>query len=95
MGTTMKYQIDTTYGWYDAPEGLKLVLLYLIQGTPFTFDELPAIAREHPEIRQIADEHPFWTPEELYRASGYLINEECHPLMFELELANPELLPVD
>jgi hypothetical protein len=91
----MKYHIETTYGWYDAPEGLKLVLLYLIQGVPFTFDELPVTARENQEIRLVADEHPFWTPDELYRASGYLLNEECHPLMFELELTNPELLPVD
>jgi hypothetical protein len=91
----MKYHIETTYGWFDAPEGLKLVLLYLIQGVPFTFDELPVTARENQEIRQVADEHPFWTLEQLYRASAYLLNEECHPLMFELELANPELLPID
>ena len=55
----MKYHIDTTYGWYDTPDGLILILIYLIQDIPFTFDELPAIAREHPDILQVADAHPF------------------------------------
>jgi hypothetical protein len=27
--------------------------------------------------------------------SNYLIMEECHPLMFELDLENPEELPCD
>jgi len=31
----------------------------------------------------------------LYQSSYYLILEECHPLMFEVELENPEMLPVD
>jgi hypothetical protein len=25
----------------------------------------------------------------------YLMLEECHPMLYELELENPELLPVD
>ena len=33
--------------------------------------------------------------EDMYRASQYLIEEQCHPLLFELELDNPELLPID
>ena len=36
-----------------------------------------------------------WEPEDLYRAARYLNAEECKPLVFELELKNPELLPVD
>ena len=41
----MKYRIDTKYAWYDH-EGDHLVLLYLIQNIPFTFDELPELARQ-------------------------------------------------
>jgi len=29
------------------------------------------------------------------QSSMYLMAEECHPMCFELELENPELLPVD
>ena len=35
----MKYRIDARYVWYD--EETMIVLMYFIQGVPFTFDELP------------------------------------------------------
>ena len=43
----------------------------------------------------MADEGKGWTVENMYRSSMYLMLEECHPLMYDLELENPELLPVD
>ncbi len=91
----MKYHIDTKYAWYDHHEGSTLILLYFIQNVPFTFDELPEIAKSHPEVVTLADQEKRWEPEELYKSSMYLMAEECHPLMFDLELENPELLPVD
>ena len=91
----MKYHIDTKYAWYDHQEGSMLILLYLIQNVPFTFDELPEIANSHPEVLQLAESEKRWTPEEMYRSSMYLMLEECHPMLYELELANPELLPAD
>ena len=90
----MKYRIDTKYAWYDH-EGDHLVLLYLIQNIPFTFDELPELARQNPSVIQLANSYRRWTAEDMYRASMYLMMEECHPMMYELELENPELLPVD
>jgi hypothetical protein len=42
-----------------------------------------------------ADEQRRWNPEDLYRTSFYLIDEECHPMLFEVDLENPEALPVD
>ena len=91
----MKYHIDTTYAWYDHHEGSVLILLYFIQNVPFTFDELPEIAKSHPEVIKLANDGKRWTPEKLYKASSYLMLEECHPMMYELELENPELMPVD
>ena len=35
----MKYRIDARYAWYN--KGTELVLMYFIEGIPFTFDELP------------------------------------------------------
>ena len=90
----MKYRIDTKYAWYDH-EGDHLVLMYLIQNIPFTFDELPELARQNPSVIQLANSYPRETAEDMYRASIYLMMEECHPMMYELELENPELLPVD
>ena len=52
----MKYRIETEYAWYDTPEGSKVILVYMIQNVPFTFDELPEIARNLPEVVKAADE---------------------------------------
>ena len=90
----MKYRIETKYAWYDH-EGDQLVMLYCIQNMPFTFDELPELARTNPSVIQLANSYPRLTAEDMYRASMYLISEQCHPMLFELELENPELLPVD
>ena len=91
----MKYQLNTEYAWYDTPEGSKVVLMYFIMNVPFTFDELPEIARNLPEVEQSANDNKRWTSDQMYKASMYLMSEECHPMMYELELENPELLPVD
>ena len=68
--------------------------VYFIQNVPFTFDELPEIARNLPEVINLPMEQKMVT-EEMYKASMYLMAEECHPMMYELEIENPELLPVD
>ena len=66
MGATMvtrkamKYLIHTRYCWYDTPDGEKLVFMYFIQNVPFTFDELPEIAKEDLEIVTLADENRRW-----------------------------------
>ncbi len=93
--SVMNYRIDTEYAWYDTPEGSKVILVYMIQNVPFTFDELPEIARNLPEVVQTADENKRWSAEEMYKSSIYLMMEECHPMLHELEIENPELLPVD
>ena len=93
--SVMKYQIETEYAWYDTQEGSKIILVYMIQNVPFTFDELPEIARNLPEVTLSADKNKRWSTEEMYKSSMYLMMEECHPMIYELEIENPELLPVD
>ena len=41
----------------------------------------------------IADNEPRYNTEELYNYYSYLMEEEFHPLAFELDLENPEELP--
>jgi hypothetical protein len=89
----MKYRIDTAYCWYN--RGTELVLMYFINNIPFTFDDVPESYIYDQEILELADNERRFEPEDLYQSSYYLIMEECHPLMFELELENPEMLPVD
>lgn len=72
-----------------------VVRMYFINGMPYTFDELPVIVQDHPAVQTEALQGRDWDDEDLYRISNYLMMEECHPLMFELEVDNPELLPQD
>ena len=87
----MKYQLSQQYCFYMGA----VVRMYFIQGIPYTFDELPLIIQDHPEVQSEALKGKDWDDEELYLWSSYLVTEECHPLMFELQLDNPALLPQD
>ena len=49
----MKYRIDTRYCWYN--HKTQIVLMYFINQVPFTFEDLPLIAKDDPEIVEIAD----------------------------------------
>ena len=89
----MKYRIDARYCWYN--RGAQIVLMYFINQIPSTFDELPDESIYDLELIKLADNERRFEPEDLYHSSFYLIDEECHPLMFEVELENPEMLPAD
>jgi hypothetical protein len=67
--------------------------MYFINHVPFTFDELPESASSSEKLMRLADQQLLYTTDDLYRSSYYLILEECHPLMFDLDLKNPEDLP--
>jgi hypothetical protein len=87
----MKYHLEQRYVFYMG----NVVRMYFIQGIPYTFDELPAIVEDHPAVQTEALGNRDYDDEELYMASSYLVTEGAHPLMFELEVDNPELLPQD
>jgi hypothetical protein len=72
-----------------------VVRMYFIQGIPYTFDELPQIVQDHPAVQTEALQGKDWDDEEMYKWSSYLVEEEAHPLMFEIEVNDPELLPKD
>ena len=88
----MKYKITTSYNWYVTEDDKFIIKTYYINNIPFTFDELPEIAQENPDIIQMAEEQLTMTPEIFYLKSFYLIDEQCHPCLFELDLENPEVL---
>ena len=72
-----------------------VVRMYFIQGLPYTFDELPLIVQDHPAVQTEALQGRDWDDDDLYKVSSYLMEEQCHPLMFEIEVDNPQLLPQD
>lgn len=87
----MEFTLSQKYVFLEG----NVVRMYFIQGIPYTFDELPTLVQDHPGVQTEALEGQDWDMEMLYKASAYLAEEECHPLMFELEVDNPELLPQD
>jgi len=89
----MKYRIDTAYCWYN--KGTQIVLMYFINAVPFTFDELPHAALHMKEVVEAANQSRAYDAEDLCKSSSYLIDELCHPMLFDVELENPELLPAD
>jgi hypothetical protein len=89
----MKYRIDTKYVWYN--QGTEIVLMYFINQVPFTFDDVPDSYQYDFEIIKLADKERRFNTDDLYKSSFYLIEEQCHPMLFDLELENPEMLPTD
>jgi hypothetical protein len=69
--------------------------MYFIQDVPFTFDELPESSIYDKELIEIANKYYHYEPEDLFKNSFYLIDEEAHPCLFDLELENPEDMPPD
>jgi hypothetical protein len=89
----MSYQIGQAYCWYN--EGSQIVKMYFISEIPFTFDELPDGHMYDKDLKELADKQRSFKPEDLYKNSFYLIDEEAHPLLFEMDLENPQDLPED
>lgn len=91
-----KLKLTKAYCWYDSMElkvPERVVKMYFINGIPFTWDELTEAEEENYSCKIAANTHQIrYTPEHLFRSSGYLIMEECHPCFFELEVENPEIL---
>jgi hypothetical protein len=88
----MSYKITYTYNWYQTPEDKFIIKTYYINNIPFTFDDIPEMAQDDPEIIEKAEQQLTMTPEIFYQKSFYLIDEQAHPCLFELELENPEVL---
>ena len=88
----MSYKITYSYNWYQTPEDKFIIKTYHINDIPFTFDEILEELQDDPEIIEKAEQQLLMTPEIFYQKSFYLIDEQAHPMLFELELENPEAL---
>lgn len=89
----MDYYIEQKFCWYVCDGAKHLVLMYFLNTVPFTFDDLDEEYWNDPQVIKIADQELTFGPEDLYRGSCYLIQEECHPCFNELDLVNPECMP--
>ena len=69
------------------------VLMYFIENMAFAFDVLDKIDKQDKWILAEAAINEEYTLKDVIRSSEYLLQEECHPVLFELDLVNPELIP--
>ena len=69
------------------------VLMYYIESMPFAFDVLEKEDKDNKWILAEAAMNQDYTLEDIFKYSDYLIAEECHPVLFELDLINPEVMP--
>jgi hypothetical protein len=88
----MKYKITYSYNWYETEGERFIIKTYYINGIAFTFDEILEESQQDPEIIAKAEQQLTMTPEIFYLKSFYLIDEQAHPMLFELDLENPEVL---
>jgi len=84
-----QYIISRKYAFVDNEP----VLMYYINEIPFSFDTLEREQKQDKWILSEAAINDDYTLEDILRYSEYLIAEECHPVLFELDLVNPELIP--
>lgn len=89
------YKLSKGYRWYLTPRGKSIVLIYFINEIPYTFDNLSKEKEKDLEAILEATANHVYTEDEVYWSSFYLIEEQAHPLLFSMELQNPELLPAD
>ena len=69
------------------------VLMYYIESMPFAFDVLEKEEKDNKWILAEAAMNQDYTLEDIFKYSDYLIAEECHPVLFDLDLVNPEVMP--
>ena len=87
----MSYKIETAFCWYENDS--RIVKMYFIQGVPFTFDELPIGHLYDRDLIEFANKNFSYEPNDLYKSSFYLIDEEAHPCLFMMDIENPEDMP--
>jgi hypothetical protein len=85
----MKYKIDKRHVFIDHEP----VLMYFVNEIPFAFDGLDQHQKQDKWILTECAINPEYTLEDILRWSDYLMEEECHPVLFELDLLNPEIIP--
>ena len=85
----MKYKITRKYVFLDKEP----VLMYFIENVAFQFDSLDRIDKEDIWVLSEAATNEEYTLTDVINSSDYLLQEECHPVLCELDLINPELIP--
>lgn len=88
----MKYKLTIGYRWLNTIRKNSIVRMYFIQDIPYTFDEISKITGDDPSIIEEANMNRVYTDEDIYLNSSYLVIEEAHPCLFDIDVDCPEIL---
>ena len=81
------YDVSSKYVYlYFENMHSSIVRMWFICGMPFTFDSLDKEEIENPWHQGEAAINPEFTIEQVEKVSSYLMEEELHPLLFEVPL---------
>ena len=70
------------YSDYRFLSQVGLARIWYLNGLPFTFDE---VDDPTDDVIELAHKQTYISLEEIMKASEYLVIEQCHPIIFELE----------
>ena len=84
----MKYKITRKHVFLDNEP----VLMYFIENVAFQFDTLEKREKEDLWVLSEAAMNEEYTLKDIITSSDYLLLEECHPVIHELDLVKPELI---
>jgi hypothetical protein len=90
----MTYKISISYNWYCVDDEEFIVKMYSINGLPFTFDDISDDEKIDEQILLEASSNRRYNEVDLFKYSSYLIEEEAHPMLFPVDVENPEDMPV-
>lgn len=85
------YKLSTSYNWYITEKDRFLVKVFFVNRVPYTYDEIDHTLITKSMIEE-ANLNKKYTSEEMYNLCEYLIMELAHPLLFDLDIENPEIL---
>ena len=80
------YTLSASYCFCDSVP----VRMYFIHGKPFTYDPLTREQKEDPWILYECAANPEFNDIEIHKNSEYMIEEELHPLLFDVPLIDKE-----
>tara|TARA_B100001989_G_C24264667_1_gene328654 strand:+ start:157 stop:435 length:279 start_codon:yes stop_codon:yes gene_type:complete len=83
------YRVDVKHCWMDGVP----VKMYFIENLPFTYDSLSRSQKEDQWILFECALNEEFTSEQLLKNSEYLLEEEMHPLLFNIPVITVETMP--
>jgi hypothetical protein len=90
------YVPSISYQWYvELNKASKIVKVFKLNDIPYCYNDISETESTASSVISEANANKAITPDIILKGSSYLILELAHPLLFDIEVTNPRLLPQD